>query len=417
MNILYSESLKHGNLGTQSTHIFGVVNSLRKLGHNVVLLNEEESGRVTALGNERRSPWGHMRDSMLQSRILKPVRGGGIILYFLLRDIWNFLQVLVILVRKRGRFDVIYRRDHLFNSEYILARLFRIPVVKEVNGITGDDLVISGWVGKVARRIIDRIDRFTLPKADEIIVVTSNLKEVLQKDYGVPAGKIVVVPNGTNTDLFKPMDAGDARKKLNLSQSSSYICFVGAFHVWAGIENIVKSVPYVLKECPDTRFLLVGDGALKQEMVDLGGQLGISDKMIFTGIVPYEDVPLYINASDIGVCPGADNFRNKRVGGGSPLKLPEYMACARPIIVGSVVELSKDVTASGSGLVVDMGNPDELAKAFISLLQDEELRKKMGERGRQAALEKYSWLKVAERIAEICRKLDRDENNNRVQSG
>lgn len=416
MNILYCENLKNGNLGTHASHILGVVSNLRKLGHNVVLINEENHQSDIRLDTGRKSWWGHLRDGFLRSRTLKPVRGGSVILYLLLRDIWNFLQVFVILLKKKRRFDVIYRRSHLFNSEYLLARLFRIPEVKEVNGITGDELAISGLVGRVTLRIVNWIDRFVLPKADEIVVVTSNLKEALQRDYGVPAEKIVVIPNGTNTDLFKPMDTGAAREKLNLSKSGSYICFVGAFQAWAGIENIINSAPVVLRECPDTRFIFVGDGALRQELNNLGGKLGIADKMIFTGMVPYQEVPLYINASDVCVCSGADNSRNRRVGGGSPLKLPEYMACARPVVISSVVELSKDVTDSGSGLAVDMGNPDELAKVFVSLLKDEELRKKMGERGRQIALEKYSWLNVAERIVAICRSLDREESKNRVQS-
>jgi glycosyltransferase involved in cell wall biosynthesis len=409
MNILYCENLKHGNLGTQSTHIFGVVNNLRKLGHNVVLINEEKQRSDTGLDTGRKSWWGHVRDSMLRSRTLKPARGGGVILYFLLRDIWSFLQVFFILVRKRRRFDVIYRRDHLFNSEYLLARLFRIPIVKEVNGITGDELAIAGWVGPVARRIIDRIDRFILPKADKIVVVTPNIKDVLQKDYGLPAEKIVVIPNGTDTEIFKPMDIREAREKLKLNQNYSYVCFVGAFQAWAGVENIIHSVPLVLRQCPDTRFLLVGDGVMKQKNINLAEQNGVSDNIIFTGMVSHQDVPLYISASDVCISPGAENSRNSRVGGGSPLKLPEYMACARPVVIGSVVELSKDVIETGSGQAVDMRNKDELARILISLLKDGELRKKMGENGRKAALEKYSWRKVAEQIVEVCQSVTKEK--------
>jgi len=416
MNILYCENLKYGNLGTQSTHILGVVNNLRKLGHNVVLINEEKHGSGIKLDTNRKSGWGQVRDSMSRWRILKPVRGGGVILYFLLRDIWSFLQISVILAKKERKFDVIYRRDHLFNSEYFLARIFRIPVVKEVNGITVDELKIAGHVGNVASQIIDKIDHIILPKADKIVVVTSNLKEVLQKDYGIPGDKIVVIPNGTNTEIFHPMDTTIIREKLKLEHSDNYVCYIGAFQAWAGIENLIKCVPLVLKECPDTRFLLVGDGTLRQELNDLGRQLGIADRMIFTGMVPYQDVPLYINASDVCVCPGDDNFRNKRVGGGSPLKLPEYMACARPVVIGSVVELSKDVTETNSGLAVDMRNKDELARGLISLLKDGELRKKMGENGRKAAIEKYSWTRVAEQIIEVCQSVAKKKETSQNKS-
>lgn len=403
MNILICDPQKVKSLGTASTHVHGVVSSLSQMGHNVVLLNSDRPKSEAEIdANPHSSLWRRVKNSLLNWRILRLVGGDIAILWLFLRAIYVFLLAFIVIVRQNRRLDVIYRRHTLFNSEYLLAKIFRIPLVKEVNGLVADEIRMMGWGNKISLRIMDRIEQFNMPKADKIIVVTPRLKETLRKDYRVLSDKIVVIPNGANTDLFRPVDTKIARENLKLNQSNSYICFIGAFHAWAGIENIVKSAPLVLQECPDTLFLLVGDGALKQELINLAEQVGISDKIIFTGMVPYQEVPLYINASDVCVCPGAENFRNNRVGGGSPLKLPEYMACGRPVVIGSVVELSKDVVDSGSGLAVDMRNTDELARVFISLLRDEELRKKMGEMGRKAAAEKYSWMRVAEQVAKVC---------------
>jgi glycosyltransferase involved in cell wall biosynthesis len=367
-------------------HMHGVVSCLLKMGHNVVLLNSDHPKNEADFNNNHYPSLRTSVKNRLQNwRPLRPIGGGLAIIWLFLRSVYNFFLTSIIILRKKGRFDVIYRRHTLFNFEYLLARIWRIPSVQEVNGLVTDDLKMMGWVNRVFYPIIDGLEKINMSKADKIIVVTSKLKATLTEYYRVPGHKIVVIPN------------------------NHYICFIGTFNAWAGVENVIKSAPLVLKECPDTRFLIVGDGILKQEMNNLSGRLGITDKIIITGVVPYQKVPLYIGASDICVCPVSDNFRNIRVGGGSPLKLPEYIACARPVVVGNVVELSKDITDSGSGLAVNMNNLDELAQAFVSLLKDEELRKNMGERGRQAALGNYSWMRVAQQVVDVCQSLIKEK--------
>jgi len=385
MNILFQQ---HMILGTgESIHIREVTNNLLNLGHNMIPISK-------GLSNYYRKTSVKPSISM---RIMNKFFGSAIFLH----ELPKFILTFATLLRKHKAIDVVYMRHDLFASGYFLAKLFRIPVVKEVNGIVADETKARRQVGRILFWIMDRIERLNMPKADKIIVVTSRLKKVLQEDYRVPSDKIVVIQNGANTDLFKPMDATIARNKLNLNQANNYVCFVGAFYAWQGIDYLVKSMPLVLQECPDTRFLLVGDGEMKQELIELAELVGVSDKVIFTGMVPYQKVPLYINASDICVLPAAKNFRNDRTGG-SPLKLHEYMACERPLVVGNIAGVVEDVEDTNSGFVVDSTNTDDMARAIITLLRDEQLRKKMGSRARKNAVEKYSWEKITEQVAEVC---------------
>ena len=103
-------------------------------------------------------------------------------------------MVFIALARRKVRFDIIYRRHTVLNSEYLLAKLFRIPSVKEVNGIVADETKVTKWGNRISLRIIDKEERFNMPRADKIIVVTSRLKEILQKDYRVLGEKVVVIP-------------------------------------------------------------------------------------------------------------------------------------------------------------------------------------------------------------------------------
>lgn len=399
MNILFYDRLKVGRLITVSTHKYELISNLSKLGHNVVLLNADYPGKVEEIvcSNPPSVAKG-IRSKLLSLRIVWRFRGELGILWSLGRDLSLFFSAFVLIMSRKRNFDVIYRRHSLFNSDYFLARLFRLPLVKEVNGIEGDNAEITGFSDNFSLKVIDRIERFNMPRADKIIVVTSKLKETLQKDYGVPGDKIVVIPNGANIELFKPMDTEQARKQVNLAQAGHVVVFVGDLVAWDGVDYLIKSIPYVVKECPATNFLIVGDGMMRQELVELVRQVGVSDKVIFTGMVPYHKVPLYINASDVCVVP-LRSERGERIGS-SPLKIHEYMACGKPVVASRIsgLEMLED---NDTGILVEPESPSELAQAILRLLQSKELREHMGKSGRKYVVENQSWESVARKVAEV----------------
>lgn len=399
VNILFYDRLKVGQLITVSTHKYELISNLSKLGHNVVLLNADYPRRVEEIvfSNQPSSAKG-IRSKLLSSRIVQRFRGEIGILWSLARDISLFLLAFILIMRRKRNFDVIYRRHSLFNSDYFLAKLFRLPLVKEVNGIVSDNTRMTGFTDNFSLRIVDRIERANMPRADKIIVVTSKLKETLQHDYGVPEDKIVVIPNGANTELFKPMNIEQARKQLNLSQVGHLIVFVGDLVAWHGVDYLIRSIPYMVNERSDTRFLIVGDGMLRQELTELAQQVDVSDKVIFTGMVPYQKVPLYINASDVCVAPYVTH-RGEKVGL-SPLKMHEYMACGKPVVASRVsgLEILED---NNAGILVEPESPPELAQAIVRLLKSKEIREQMGKNGREHMVENQSWESVARKVAEV----------------
>jgi len=311
-------------------------------------------------------------------------------------------------MKHKRKFDVIYRRHNLFNTEYFLAKLFRIPSVKEVNGIVADEMRIGGKGDRVSVWFMDRIEKWNMPRADKIIVVTAQLEEVLHNEYNVPEDRIVVILNGANTELFKPMDAAEAKDELGLRQSDSYVCFVGSLSKWQGVEYLIEAAPLILESYPNTRFLIIGDGVMKEELIQLTEKVGVSDKVIFTGMMPYQKVPLYINASDICVAPFIRK-RNERCGV-SPLKFCEYMACEKPVVASRLAGLEM-LEQNDAGILVEPENPEALASAIIKLYQDPDLRKQMGGNGRKYVVENRSWESVARKVAEVCEKIVKEHRD------
>jgi len=399
LNILFYDRLKIGQLITVSTHKYELINNLSKLGHNITLLNADYPKKTEEIicGNPPALDKG-IRGKLFSLKMMRRFRGELGILWSLGHDIALFFSAFTLIMRKKRNFDVIYRRHGLFNSDWLLARLVRIPLVKEVNGLDIVNARITGFTDNFSLKVIDRIEKFNIPRADKLVVVTSKLGETLQCDYGVPEDKIVVIPNGVNITLFKPMDTMQARKHLKLPASNYFVVFVGDLVAWQGVDYLINSAPYVLKDCPETRFLIVGDGMMRQELVELARQSGVSDKIIFTGMIPYRDIPVYINAGDVCVAPFTAK-RNEKIGL-SPLKMYEYMACGKPVVASRISGLEV-LEENNAGILVEPESPAELAQVVVRLLRDKELRGRMGKGARRYVVEKQNWASVAEKVAGV----------------
>jgi glycosyltransferase involved in cell wall biosynthesis len=399
MRILFYQTIEKGTSGKGGwSHIFELLDNLSRLEHSIILVDGQNYSPVeeSDIGlnlEQRQSLWERTKAFVMTL----PFRGEAMLLWNLLKEVRLFLVALGTALRHKP--DLVYRRHSIFNAECVLAKLFKVPLIEEVNGIVVDEAKTSGRASRFSLRIIDRIERLNLRQADKIIVVTSKLKDLLRNDYKILEDKIVVIKNGANTKLFQPMDTTKARKELNLSQSNNYICFVGLLWQVQGVEYLIKVMPRILEECPNTQLLIVGYGPTKDELVKLAKGIGVSDWIIFTGMVSYNKVPLYINASNICVAPFIRERNEKS--GVSPLKIYEYAACEKAIVTSKLPGL-EFIEQHKLGILVEPDSPDELAAAIMKLLREPELRRQMGENGRKYVVKDHSWESVARKVAEVC---------------
>ena len=238
-------------------------------------------------------------------------------------------------------------------SSTIVSSILGIPQVGEVNGITIDEMIIQGS-SKSKIKIAQLIESINLKGCSKLIAVTDGVKKGLMEIYFIPESKIVVINNGANTELFIPMDKNKVKNELNLDSTLHYICFVGNLIPWQGVEYLIRAAPLILKEFADARFLIVGDGIMKKEWMKLADDLGLLDNFIFTGRIPYEKVPVYINASDICVAPFIKE-RNSKIGL-SALKTYEYLACGKPLVASAIPGVKDLIELSGGGIAVTPEN-------------------------------------------------------------
>lgn len=317
-------------------------------------------------------------------------------------------------------FDILYTRNVSFGfSGFLIKRVTKSKLVFELNGLVSEDWKVEKELYGKRRKLLKKkeaamlsyLEIFAAKKADAVIAVASGIKDILIEE-GINKSKITVISNGTNVDLFKPIDNLIAINKLryqyNINENDHVIIFVGNINLWHGVQYLIKSAPLILKAIPNTKFLIVGDGQIKRELINLAEKVGVVNKFTFTGAVPYKSVPLYINVADVCVAPFI-RARNDRLGL-SPIKIYEYLACGKPVVASNVKGVGNLLEVSNSGIAVTPEDPNELANAIIKLLKDEQLREQMGKNGGELVVNNYSWENTAKKTIEVFKSLLKYEN-------
>ena len=209
--------------------------------------------------------------------------------------------------------------------------------------------------------------------------------------------KVRIIHNGVDCSRFHPdNDGGIIRARYGIEEGR-VILFVGAltrWHRYKGLEVLLKALRKVVKESPDVRLLVVGAGELKPYYEDLSRLYHLSDYILFAGDVPDSELPLYYAAAELLVLPSVDRSE------GFGLVLLEANASGRPVVasrVGGIVEVVRD---GHNGLLVEPLDAEGMAEAILLLLEDDELRREMGKKGRIWA-ERHDWSLVARELERV----------------
>src|SRR5437899_3586545 len=309
--------------------------------------------------------------------------------------LYALLFLLPLLRAGRRRPDCIYTRPQHSPLPVMLARLLRVPLVVEINGDSHHHYLTLG-ASRWRLAFVDTMDRFLARRADLVIPITAGLARMLEERHGVPPARMRIIASGSDPGLFRPLDAATCRRKLGLDVDAPWVGFVGSFFRYQGIDTLIDAAPAVLRACPRARFLLIGDGVMRQEWSRRVEASGLGSAFHFTGQVPYADVPTYIGALNLCVAP----FLGTR-GETSPLKIFDYLACGRPVVT-SRIDAVEDIIASCEAVIpVPPEDAEALARAILQVLADPARAAKLSALGRTFVVEHHSWRQMAEATAEV----------------
>jgi phosphatidyl-myo-inositol dimannoside synthase len=210
------------------------------------------------------------------------------------------------------------------------------------------------------------------------------------------------VPLGTDPARFRPgLDATEVRARYGLP-SGRWLITVARLAAHKGIDTGLHILAAVRREQPDLGYLVVGSGVKQRELERLARELGVADRVRFLSNVPDGDLPALYNAADIylGLSRPAELMVE-----GFGISLVEASASGLPVIAGSGGGIPDAVRDGETGLLVDATHPAAGLAAVRRLLDDAELRRRMGAAGRHAVQTYYNWDRVAADVLRIGREV------------
>ena len=318
----------------------------------------------------------------------------------------SFVLMFFLLFKVLRRYDLLYARDyHTVIASFLPRSMWRKKLVFEVNGLASEQRELRGesFVNGFLVWILGCGERFATRWSDAIVSVTPQIASFLTDHYCCKAEKVKVVSNGVNTKIFQPIDdevlLTKTREELNIRPEHRVVAFVGNLAPWQGVEYLIEMAPSLLKEISQVTFLVVGDGPMRKELEAAVKRCGLGDHFVFTGMVNYEKIPIYINVADLCVLP-----KRRLKSGWSPLKLYEYMACGKPV-VASRVEGLDFIEKEGVGRLMEPEDANSLKLAILDLLQEPQKGALMGQKGVQMARERFNWETKVREIEHILHRL------------
>lgn len=214
------------------------------------------------------------------------------------------------------------------------------------------------------------------------------------------AARMVQLPPGVDEKTFHPGSGGDeVRARLGLTDRPVVVC-VSRLVPRKGQDTLIQAMPRILAAEPDTVLLIVGGGPYEQDLRRMATETGVADSVRFTGSVPWSDLPAHFGAGDVFAMP----CRTRRGGldvEGLGIVYLEASATGLPVVAGDSGGAPDAVLDGETGWVVRGGSPEEAADRIVALLADPELRRRMGERGRQWVEERWRWDLLAEKLEDL----------------
>ena len=242
-----------------------------------------------------------------------------------------------------------------------------------------------------------KILEYNLKKADKILS-TSNVMAVETKNY--TDKEIEVTPFGINTDLFKPEKVNRA-DFTPFSESDIVVGTIKLLEDKYGINYLIEAFSMVAEKHHEIplRLLIVGDGSERKNLENMVHNLGIDEKVYFAGMADYQKVPYFNDVLDVYAA--LSNYESFGVA------VIEAQSCGKPVVVSNAGGLPEVVEDGVTGFVVERKNAAEAAEKLEKLVLDPELRKSMGNAGRERVLKLYDWNENVAQMMEIYNKINK----------
>jgi glycogen(starch) synthase len=276
------------------------------------------------------------------------------------------------------------------------------PFVHTIHGVLADEYEqareneYQSFRSRIANYFMHRLAKLegeTAKNATLIVTISKYSLEKIENHYGVDAAKVRIVPNGVDPEKFKPLADQEAVKRQFGLGDDPCVLFVGSLIPRKGLPFLVEAAKKIVKEHSETKFVIVGEGPLKSQLLSYLETANLSGNFKFLGNVKEDMLPAVYNSADVFALPSIQE--------GQGIVLLEAQASAKPVVAFGVGGVNEAVRSGETGLLVKRGSSEELADALLKLLSDKALREKMGANGRRFVIENFNWDICAQKMLNV----------------
>jgi len=380
-------------VGASQARLSAFVRELKSLGHEVEVITgfpNHPTGRIFPEYRGKfyvREEW----EGIPVHRVwLYPSTGAGLkrmlnYLSFTLTSLWGFL--------KAQRPDYIFvESPPLFLSvpAWLVSRFWGVPFIFNVADLWPDSVKELGLMSnRFILRIAEWLELWTYRRAAYVNAVTEGIKTSLIDNKSVPRSKILFLPNGADVTLYDKRCVGNDQllARFGLPNGAKVVLYAGTHGFAHGLETAIKAAKILKDKAPEVRFMFVGGGSEKDKIISFANEIGCSNVLFKDPMPQNELVDLYCLAH-VGLVMQRNLpfFEGHR-----PAKTFTYMAASKPVIFSGLGEGARLVEEARAGLVVPPEDPEALANAVKTLVENPQLAEELGRNGRRYVEEHLSW--------------------------
>lgn len=269
-------------------------------------------------------------------------------------------------------------------------------------------LVVTAWGSDVLiapkkSRIINRVVRFVLKKADLITCDGENTKAAMIT-LGAEPKKIRIIYFGIDTKRNNPNRSDEKlKRRLNVSDSPTLISLRN-FEPIYDVETLINAIPLVLKKISNAKFIIVSNGTRENYLKELAKSLGVSSSIIFTGRVPSDEIPVYLASSDVYVSTALSDS-------GLAGSTAEAMACGLPVVVTDTGCNREWIKDGENGFIIPIKDSAALAERVIYLFENKDAMKRFGKMGRGIITERQDYYKEMGKMEKLYEELIKNDED------
>ena len=377
-----------------STSIKMLENALRKKGHKVYVVTVnpkdmkfiyEENGRIIRIPGIPTGIYDYRLTSPYSVRVVKKIKK------------WNL--------------DVIHTHTDFGIGTFarVIGKQFDIPVVHTYHTMYEDYVhyITKGYFLESSKKLVEYFTKFYCDKTiQELIVPTKKTYDLFKEKYKYDRN-VHIIPTGIEIDRFYKEKINQnkleqIKERLGINKNDIISLFLGRIASEKDVEFLIKNQDKIIKKNKNCKLLIVGDGPDLEEYKKLTIKLGIEDNVIFTGKVPWEEVPLYYAISDIFVTASHTETQG--------LTVVEAMAASLPVVALDDESFRNTVIDGLTGYLFK--NKKEYLNVMFKLITNKQQRESMGNQGRINS-EVYSSKYFAERVLNVYKIALKDKNKNK----